>query len=104
MLIQLQGNVTMVISSSTGVVLGNSTIENMTLVPGNNTLPMTGILDQALVIGSIDKSSGMVEMSIVGRDAIYNGQHLPYYEKALASNKLTMKMNVQQVLADSAHP
>ena len=50
----------------------------MTLVPGNNTLPMTGTIDQLLLLGSLDKS-GMVELIITGKDAIYNGEHLVYY-------------------------
>lgn len=54
----------------------------MTLVPGNNTLPMTGILDQGKILASLEKD-GTVEMLITGKDAIYNGQHLVYYVRSL---------------------
>lgn len=50
----------------------------MTLRPGNNTLPMTGILDQTKVLSSMDKS-GHVVLLITGNSAVYNGQHLTYY-------------------------
>jgi hypothetical protein len=50
----------------------------MTLVPGNNTLAMTGILEQTLIIESTN-SSGFVDLIITGQSAVYNEQHLPYY-------------------------
>jgi hypothetical protein len=94
------GNVTLTLSTAKSGVVGNSTILDMTLKPGNNTLPMTGIVDQLLLLGSLD-DAGFVDLIITGKDAIYNGEHLVYYEKALASNNLTLHMNVKQVLADS---
>jgi len=94
------GNVTLTLATLKAGVVGNTTINDMTLVPGNNTLPMTGIIDQALVTSSLN-SSGFVTLSITGQSAIYNGQHLTYYEKPLATNVLALDMNVFQVLADS---
>jgi hypothetical protein len=63
------------------VALGNATINDMTLVPGNNTLPMSGIIDQTLIAASLN-SSGFVTLSIAGQSAIYNGQHLTYYVRS----------------------
>lgn len=97
----VMGDVTLELSTATGVV-GNSTIANMTLVPGNNTLPMIGTMDQAKVLGSADLTTGIVELSIVGKSAIYNGEHLVYYERALASNNLSLALNVVQVVKDSS--
>jgi len=94
------GNVTLILSTEKAGVVGNSTILNFTLKPGDNSLPMFGIIEQPKVISSMDKNS-IVELLIVGNSSVYNGQHLTYYEKALASNKLSLKMNVQQVLSDS---
>jgi hypothetical protein len=93
------GNVTLTLSTIKGVV-GNSTINDMTLVPGNNSLPMTGIIDITLMANSV--VNGLVTLSIAGESAIYNGQHLTYYEAPLKSNILTLDMNVAQILADSA--
>ncbi|TGO48070.1 hypothetical protein BOTNAR_0495g00040 [Botryotinia narcissicola] len=97
----VMGDVTLELSTATGVV-GNSTIANMTLVPGNNTLPMTGTMDQTKVLASADLTTGIVQLSIVGKSAIYNGEHLVYYERALASNNLSLALNVSQVVKDSA--
>lgn len=90
----------MQLSTAAGVI-GNATIENMTLVPGNNTLPMTGTMDQTKVISSMDTKTGIVELNIVGQSSIYKGEHLVYYERALASNNLSLALNVKQVIADS---
>lgn len=94
------GNVTLSLSTSAGVV-GTSTVPDMTIRPGNNSLPMTAIVNQTALITSLDKS-GKVNLTITGTSSVYNGQHLTYYEKALSSNVLTLEMNVLQILSDSA--
>jgi hypothetical protein len=88
-LIAEQGNVTLSLSTAQKGVVGNSTINDMTLVPGNNTLSMTGILDQTLIIESMN-SSGFVDLIITGQSAIYNGQHLTYYVSILLSRNYSV--------------
>ncbi len=72
------GNVTLDLSTEKSGVVGNATITNFKLVPGPNTLPMQAIIDQPLVLASLN-SAGKVNMTIIGKDAVYNGQHLTYY-------------------------
>jgi cytoskeletal protein RodZ len=95
------GNVTLALSTEKAGVVGISTIENFTLKPGNNSLPLTAVMNQTAIISSLD-ASGKVNVSITGTSAVYNGEHLSYYEKALASNVLALTLNVEQILADSA--
>lgn len=95
----VMGNVTLSLSTAKDV-LGNATINDMTLVPGNNTLPMTGMMDQVLVAKNLN-STGFLDLEIVGQSAVYNGEHLIYYERALASNQLNLTLNVGQILQDS---
>ncbi|RFU28057.1 hypothetical protein B7463_g8282, partial [Scytalidium lignicola] len=95
----VMGNVTLSLATERGIV-GNTTINNMTIRPGNNTLPLTGTLDQSLVTASLNKT-GWVTMQITGQSCIYNGQHLTYYEKALSANKLSLDLNVLQILTES---
>ncbi|KAL3417550.1 hypothetical protein PVAG01_10560 [Phlyctema vagabunda] len=96
------GNVTLSLATEAKGVVGNATINNMTLRPGLNILPMQAVIDQALVLGSLDAATGLVEMKITGTSAVYNGQNLPYYEEALKSNVLSLSLNVAQILKDSA--
>jgi len=94
------GNVTLILSTAKEGVVGTSFINDMTIVPGDNNFPMTAITNQSLIAQSLD-ANGHVEMFITGNSSVYNGQHLTYYEKALASNKLSLDMNIAQILADS---
>ena len=82
MLTIAQGNVTLSLATATEGIVGNSTILNMTIAPGNNTLPMTAIVDQTKVISSMD-SDGFVDMIITGTSSVYNGQHITYYVGSL---------------------
>ena len=72
----------------------------MTVVPGDNSLPMSSILNQTQILASLN-GTGFIDLEIVGSSAVYNGVHLTYYEKALAENKLSLVMNVYQIIADS---
>jgi hypothetical protein len=93
------GKVTLSLATWKGVV-GNATIDNMTIRPGDNNFQMNAVVDQPLILlSSVD---GKVNVTITGTSAVYNGQHLPYYEKALASNVLHLELNLAQILADSA--
>jgi len=91
------GIVTMNLATVKSGIIGNSTIQNMTLVPGDNYLPMTAILDQSLVTNNLN-SSGWITLQITGNSSVVNGQHLTYYEKALSSNVLTLDMNILAIL------
>jgi hypothetical protein len=54
----------------------------MTLVPGNNTLPMTSIIEPAKLLAAKD-GSGMITLMIAGQYSVFNGQHLTYYVRVL---------------------
>jgi hypothetical protein len=70
--------VTLNLSTDQAGIVGNSTIHEMTLAPGNNTFAMTSIIDAGKVTSSMNKS-GIVTLKIIGTSSVYNGQHLPYY-------------------------
>jgi len=94
------GNVTLQLRTAEQGVVGTTNIENFTIVPGDNVLPMTGTLNQTLILGSL--TGGFATLLIKGTEVINAaGEHLTYYEKALGAHELTLKMNVQQVIADS---
>lgn len=84
------GNVTFFTSlsataASPPIPVGNVSIDNLVLKPGPNTLPMRAQVDQGTVIGALldTYKDGMVPMDIVGDTAVFNGQHLTYFESAL---------------------
>jgi hypothetical protein len=61
----------------------------MTLVPGNNTLPMTSIIEPAKLLAAKD-ASGMLTLMIAGKYSVFNGQHLTYYVRVLEFSFLDM--------------
>ena len=82
------------------VSIGNSTVENVVLRPGNNTFPLRALANQTAVVQLLftDYKSGIFPVNIVSKGVIYQGEHLPYYEYALRSNNLTIHLNVIEVL------
>jgi hypothetical protein len=98
------GNVTLALSVD-GTPIGVSTIPNLVLHPGNNTVPMLAKTNQSAVIGIIIepkyKKTGILPVDIVGKSSTYNGKDLPYYDEALQSNKLTTQLNVGKALDEA---
>jgi len=85
--------------------MGQSFLDNLVLTPGNNTVPMTSTVDQAAIIKMFTADDnpykdGVVPFDIVGNSSVYNGKELPYFTKALASNNLTVHLNVSKALAE----
>jgi hypothetical protein len=40
---------------------------------------MSSIVDETKILASMDSSTGLVTMEIVGNSSVYNGQHIKYY-------------------------
>lgn len=83
-----------------GALIGSSVINNLTLKPGNNTVDMRSATNQSLVLQKLaNYSDGILPVDVVGNSSVYHGQHLVYYEQALASNKLRVNLNVGSALS-----
>ncbi|EHY60036.1 hypothetical protein HRR83_006394 [Exophiala dermatitidis] len=86
-----------------GLPVGNSTLKSVLLKPGNNTFTMRATTNQTAVVGLIftNYKSGILPIDIVGNSSVYDGQHLEYYEKALSSNKVQIKLDVIKALDEA---
>ncbi|KAF2397606.1 hypothetical protein EJ06DRAFT_481937 [Trichodelitschia bisporula] len=84
-----------------GTSIGNSTLKDLTLKPGENIAEMRSNTDQAGVITAIMKKyhDGIIPVDIVGRWSVYQGKHLTYYEAALQSNPMRTMLDVGPALA-----
>ncbi|KAJ5087917.1 hypothetical protein N7456_011533, partial [Penicillium angulare] len=94
------GNVTLNLKIG-DLLLGNGTIENVLLKPGNNTVPLRATLDIPNAIKNIGQilesesealSEGDIMVSASGNSTVYDGLHIPYFEKVL--NNLTISANI----------
>ncbi|KAI4194170.1 MAG: hypothetical protein LQ346_003750 [Caloplaca aetnensis] len=84
-----------------GDFIGTSTLSDLVLRPGNNTLPLRSTVNQTLVIGMVTDTykDGMLPVDIVGNSSVFEGQHLEYFEKALQSNRQHIVLDVGAALA-----
>lgn len=82
-----------------GDSVGTSLLPNLVLRPGDNTVDMRSTTNQSLILAALPKFlDGMVPIDIVGNSSIYRGEHLTYYEEALKSNTVSIKLNIRGAL------
>ena len=97
---------------SGSLLIGNATVEGITLKPGNNTYPIHGVLDLKMILGKLGvvlKSqasalkTGNLALDTITRSVVWNGTEVPYYTKVM--HELTLKANVGLVslLKNSLH-
>ncbi|PYH49986.1 DUF3712 domain-containing protein [Aspergillus saccharolyticus JOP 1030-1] len=92
------GNVTLDLSVN-GTAIGKSYLTDLTIYPGNNTLPMAANVSTLTVAGMLGSyPTLMLPVDIVGNSTVYNGEELPYFSEALAANKISVELNVTKAL------
>ena len=81
--------------------IGTSTLSDLVLTPGDNTVSMRSTVNQTLVIKKVTGTyeDGILPVDIVGNSSVYDGEHLVYFEKALQSNRQHVELNVGAALA-----
>lgn len=97
------GNVTLDMSVA-GTFIGNATLPNLRLEPGNNTVPIHVTVNQTAVVGVLAIPRfhcGILAVDIAGNKSVYDGQELTYYSQALQANTLTNELNVRPALVEA---
>lgn len=64
-------------------------------MPGDNTVPMTSNFNLTQALGLLQ--DGVLAIDIRGNKSVYNGQEIPYFSEALASNQLTTRLNISSI-------
>lgn len=87
------GNVTMNLSIDDKAI-GIAVLTNLVLKPGTNNSTLTSKVEQLDVIEFITKKykDGVVPLDIIGNSSVRNGQHLEYFEEAIKSNTIKIKL------------
>ncbi|KAL2798285.1 hypothetical protein BJX66DRAFT_56442 [Aspergillus keveii] len=91
------GNLTLDVSSN-GTYLGQSFLNDLVLVPGDNRVPMLSSLNNTRLLAALRGGSTTIPLTIVGNSSVYNGQEIPYFTAALAANELTVDLDLLEVL------
>ena len=97
------GNVTLDMSVD-DTFIGNATMPDLVLRPGDNTVPIHVTTNQTAVVNLLQTPKykcGILPVDIAGKKSMYNGQELTYYSKALQENKLTNDLNVRPALEEA---
>jgi hypothetical protein len=95
---------------SQDIVLGQASIDNVVLKPGNNTVDLHGHLDFDVLIDNLgailasQKSAlreGQIELSASGNSTVYNGKHIRYFEEILDGLTITTRVPIVMLLANT---
>lgn len=88
------GNVTLNLKVD-GESIGTALMPNLVVRPGDNNVPMQSRVDQLQLVGLISKKfhDGILPLEITGNSSIYNGEHLGYFEEALAKNVIKLDLD-----------
>jgi hypothetical protein len=92
---------------SSDLIIGQATILNVVLKPGNNTVALRGRVDTTTVLENLSEiltvqkaalMDGDLELSASGNSTIYNGVHIKYYEQVLNNLTLITRVPILQIL------
>jgi hypothetical protein len=97
-------------SGDTNLIIGNATVKDVILRPGNNTFPLRGVLDLKGVLANLAEvlasqstaiRTGDLSLTAVTRTILSNGTLIPYYTKILGSLPLVANVGIGDVLQNT---
>lgn len=102
---------TIILDAKAGdLVIGNVTLEDVTLRPGDNILPLRGVLDLTTVIKNLAAvikaeasaiKAGNLTINAVTTSIVWNGTLVPYYTDILKELTLTASIGLGAVLKNT---
>jgi hypothetical protein len=86
-----------------GELIANTTIPDLSIMPGNNTYPIYFSSNQTLVATLVesDYRCGDLPVEIVTTKASYNGVEIPYLTQSMRAKNLSTTVNIAQALRDA---
>lgn len=88
-------------SNAPSTPIGSAQLLNVTLVPGNNTLPLRAITNETLVLGLVQANPAYLKglpVDITIHNSTVNGVVIPYFTRALQVKPLHVTLNVAQAI------
>lgn len=94
------------------LLVGNCTLPNLLLRPGNHSTPVEGIIDLKKILKNIpqvlkDQASSLKDGNLllrsVGTNVEWQGVQVPYYTKVMQSLELPAKIAVGGLLTNTIH-
>jgi len=83
------------------VYVGNATLNNVVLQPGDNTIPLKAAANTSAILPLVlsKYKNGVIPIEIRGRTVTKNGVRLPYYEEPLKASPINFQMDLTSTLA-----
>ncbi|KAL2858993.1 hypothetical protein BJX68DRAFT_277661 [Aspergillus pseudodeflectus] len=106
----LQIGTTLLDLKSGEYLLGNATIDDLMLYPGNHSVPVEGIIDLDYLISNLGEilktqsdalNRGFLRLEAVGRNVTFNGVEIPYYAEAMRKLTLTADVSLGSLITNS---
>lgn len=94
------------------LVIGNATLDNVALVPGDNTYALTGTLDLKKVIKNLGQVlstqmpallNGDLSLNARTTSVVWNGTLVPYYTDVLRTLTLNTQVPIGPILKNTIH-
>lgn len=88
------------------------TLHDVTLYPGNNTYPLTGVLDLSTILHNLGKvlasqasalKTGNLALDTITRSITWNGTLVPYYTEVMSDLTLTANVAIADLLKNTIH-
>ena len=93
-------------------MIGNATINDLVIRPGNNSAPVRGFLDLHKIIQNLSSilqtqrsaiQNGYIELTSIGTGVTYEGVAVPYYEKVLKNLTLKAQVPIAGLIINTIH-
>ena len=94
------------------ILLGNATLPNLFLRPGNHATPVEGILDLSILIQNLSEivndqaeylKKGNLRLKTIGTNVEWNGVQVPYYTKVMQGLTLEADVPIAGLLGNTVH-
>lgn len=80
-------------------------MDNVLLVPGDNTYDIQGSLNQVGILQLVQSpaycQTGVIPLKMLGQSVTNNGQSLSYFATALGNANVTVDVNIGQIIKSS---
>lgn len=92
------------------LVIGNATVKDLTLKPGDNVSPVTGVLDLTTILMNLGEvlksqaslfSSGNLTLDTITRSVVWNNEEVPYYTKVMSELTLVAQVPLAETLKNT---
>ncbi|KAI9376187.1 hypothetical protein BJX61DRAFT_444262 [Aspergillus egyptiacus] len=106
----LQIGTTVLDLKSGDLVLGNATLNDLMLRPGNHSTPVEGIIDIGILLENLREildaqgnalNRGFLRLDAVGRNVTFDGQEIPYYAEAMRRTTLPAEVPLAPLITNS---